>query len=58
MKIFLMLTHSVVAEALTCIRATLVRARSLIVHAIFMLQLRTLVVVLIHPKVILEGFAG
>ena len=53
-----MLAHSVVAEALAYIRAALVRARPLIVHAIFVLQFGAYVVVLILPKVILEGFAG
>ena len=58
LKIFLMLAHPVVAEALSCIWTALVRARPLIVHAIFVLQLRAYVVVLIPPEVILEGFAG
>ena len=58
LKIFLMLAHPVVAEALSCIRTALVWARPFIVHAIFVLQLRAYVVVLIPPEVILEGFAG
>ena len=53
-----MLAHLVVAETLAGIWTALVRAGPLIVHAIFMLQLRAYVVVLVFPEVILEGLAG
>ena len=49
LKVFLVLAHAVVAEALACIGTTLVWAGSLIVHAIFMLQHGTYVVVLVFP---------
>ena len=58
LKIFLMLAHPVVAEALSCIGTAFVWARPLVVHAIFVLQLRAYVVVLVLPEVVLEGFAG
>ena len=49
LKVLLVLAHAVVAEALACIGTTLVRAGSLIVHAILVLQLGAFVVVLVFP---------
>ena len=48
-EVFLMLTHSIVTEALASLGTTLIPTEPHIVQSIFILQLRTLSVVLILP---------